>query len=300
MTNTDTETARGLSLIIPAYNEENGIRGVIEEIKTNLSSIDCPLEIIVVDDGSSDGTGEVIRGIGGILSLCHEVNKGYGAAIKTGIRAASHRFVGITDADGTYPSARIPDLLSAMEKDELEMVVGARTGDNVRIPLLRKPAKWTLSKIANYLAREKIPDLNSGLRIFRKNTAIRFFNILPDQFSFTTTITLAMFMNGYRVRFIPIDYHQRVGKSKIRPIYDTLNFLQLIVRTILYFDPLRIFLPLSLLFIIGGLLLVGHRIIFGFGFGVTSVVMIVAGVQLMALGMLADLINKRITATPEE
>jgi glycosyltransferase involved in cell wall biosynthesis len=296
----NTETDRGLSLIIPAYNEEKGIQGVVEEIKANLSSLNCPLEIIVVDDGSTDRTGDVIREIDGIRSVRHEVNKGYGAALKTGIRSASYPFVGITDADGTYPSQSIPGLLSAMEENGTEMVVGARTGGNVRIPLLRKPAKWTLSKIANYLAREKIPDLNSGLRIFRKKAVTRFFNILPDQFSFTTTITLAMLMNGFRVKFIPIDYHQRVGKSKIRPIYDTLNFLQLIVRTILYFDPLRIFLPLSLIFIVGGLLLLGHRIIFGHGFGVTSVVMLVAGVQMMALGMLADLINKRIMLVPED
>ena len=157
----------------------------------------------------------------------------------------------ITDSDGTYPNDRIPELAAMMT--DWDMVVGARTGDEVRVPLVRRPAKWALNMLANVLVETRIPDLNSGLRVFRREVVLRFLPILPNGFSFTTTITLAMLSEGYRVTFVPIDYYARQGRSKIRPVYDTLNFLQLIVRTVLYFNPLRVFLPLSLFFFGAGL-----------------------------------------------
>jgi hypothetical protein len=133
------------------------------------------------------------------------------------------------------------------------MLVGARIGDSVNIPLIRRPPKWVINQLANYMVGTKIPDLNSGMRIMKKEIIERFFNILPEGFSFTSTITIAMLSNGYQVKYVPIDYHQRKGKSKIRPFNDTLNFVRLIVRTVMFFDPLKVFLPISLPFLIGGL-----------------------------------------------
>lgn len=284
----------GVSIVIPAYNEEKGIAGTLEEIKRMTKNLEMECEVIVVDDGSRDNTGEIANK-SGVKVIQHPQNRGYGAALKTGIHHAENDTIVITDADGTYPNGDIPKLLAEMEQYDCEMVVGARTGENVNIPLIRKPAKWAINKLANYLSRTKIPDLNSGLRVMKKNVVERFLGVLPDGFSFTTTISLAMLTNGYLVRYIPIDYRKREGKSKIKPIKDTLNFIQLIVKTVLYFEPLRVFTPFSMVFILASL----GVLLYSFFFkpqvmDITTLVLFVTGVQMLAIGMLADLINKRL------
>jgi glycosyltransferase involved in cell wall biosynthesis len=280
-----------VSVIVPAYDEAESIGQVLTDLNAALSAGDLTYEIIVVDDGSTDQTPGIARASGARL-LQHGVNRGYGAALKTGIRAARGDRIVITDSDGTYPADCIPKLATLL--DEWDMVIGARTGRNVHMPLIRRPAKWALNQLANYLTGTQIPDLNSGLRAFWRETALRFFPILPNGFSLTTTITLAMLSENCRVHFMPIDYHERRGRSKIHPIYDTLNFLQLIVRTVLYFNPLKVFLPLSLLFVVAGVL-VGliSKLVFGKLLDTTMIVLIVTGVQILMLGMLADLIDKR-------
>jgi glycosyltransferase involved in cell wall biosynthesis len=216
---------------------------------------------------------------------------GYGAALKTGIRHAKNEIIVITDADGSYPIDNIPLLLENMEN--ADMVVGARIGKKVHIPIFRKPAKWFINKLANKLSGIKIPDLNSGLRAMRKDRVERFFSILPDSFSFTSTITLAFLTNGYSVKYIPIEYYKRKGKSKIHPIKDTLNFIQLVIRTIMYFDPLKVFLPLSFIFFgASGVVLIASWLSGRF-MDVTTVILFVTGIQLLAIGMIADLIDKR-------
>lgn len=210
-----------VSVVVPAYNESGAIVRCIEHLRATLDPVDFAAEIVVVDDGSTDGTSDQLAAIEGIRVLRHDRNRGYGAALKTGIRAARGEIIVITDADGTYPVDRIPELVAAME--ECDMVVGARTGQKVRIPLVRRPAKWFITTLASYLSEAEIPDLNSGLRAFRRHDALRLFGILPDGFSFTTTITLSMMCSGMMVRFIPIDYHERTGRSKIRPLRDTWN-----------------------------------------------------------------------------
>jgi glycosyltransferase involved in cell wall biosynthesis len=276
-----------VSVVVPAYNERQGLAGVLQELK----ALGAEYEILVVDDGSTDGTDEIARAAG-VRVLRHHRNRGYGAALKTGIRAAAAPVVVITDADGTYPNERIPELVARLE--EADMVVGARTGQRVAIPWMRRPAKWVLNRLADYLAETHIPDLNSGLRAFRRDLAMRYFSILPAGFSFTTTITLAFLVNEHRVAYVPIDYHPRKGRSKIRPIQDTANFLSLIVRTVVYFRPLKVFLPIS------GLLLLASVLIFLGSWLFTPKIMdasvtitFVSGIQMAALGLLADLIHKR-------
>ena len=172
--------------------------------------------------------------------------------------------------------------------------VGARTGRNVAIPLIRRPAKWALNTLANYLSETRIPDLNSGLRSFRRDDVMRYFDILPSGFSFTTTITLAYHVNDRFVHYLPVDYHKREGKSKIKPIQDTLNFTALILRTILYFRPLKIFLPLAGLLFLAGIAVLVYSWKFTPKIMDASVsILLVSGLQMAALGLLADLIDKR-------
>ena len=277
----------GASIIVPFYNEKKGIKQTIQHLTDTMNLSGYEYEIILVDDGSTDGSAEEIVGMP-VQLLCHERNYGYGAALKTGVANASYQTVVITDADGTYPIEQIPHLIEEMQ--HYDMVVGARVGKNVHVPWLRRPAKWVIRQLASYLSGKSIPDLNSGLRAMRRSVVEKFLPLLPDGFSFTSTITLAMLTNNYRVRYVPIDYHQRSGKSKIRPIYETINFIQLIVRTITYFQPLKVFLPISLImwFFCGLALL--YRLVVGEGLAIVMTVLFVGGLQMLATGLIADLI----------
>ena len=282
---------KAISAIIPAYNEENGIAQVISELSVVLSKLDITFEIIVVNDGSTDRTGEIVKDLE-VTLLDHPVNRGYGASLKDGIREAQYDDVLILDADGTYPQDAIPALIA--EADRYDMVVGSRTGGSVAIPPHRRFPKWLLKKMADYLVGMKIPDLNSGLRIFKKSLALKFFNILPNGFSFTTTITVALLSNNYRVKYIPINYNKRTGKSKFRPIQDTFNLLNLILRTSLYFNPLKIFIPFSLiLFLLAILVFIFSKFFTPQVMDITVIVITMTAVQIMALGLIADLIDKR-------
>jgi len=283
-----------VSIVIPAYNEEHGLGPVLEALLADMAQAGGPFEVIVVDDGSKDETA-VIAEQYPVTVLRHRVNKGYGAALKTGIRHAQHDLICITDADGTYPNNRIPQLVNLLTSEGYDMVVGARIGENVQIPLVRRPAKWALGRLAAYVANEPIPDLNSGLRVFRRHVALRFFNILPNQFSFTTTITLAMLTNQYLVLYVPIDYFARVGKSKIRPIHDTINFMQLVLRIGLYFAPLKLFLPLSLWLLILGIAWGSLTLaVTGQIADVSTLVIVMTAFQVFVIGLLAELINRRM------
>lgn len=287
----------GVSIVIPAYNEERGAGPVLVELlellRRELRGI--PWEVLVIDDGSSDNTAQAIQAhvCDELRLVRHPVNRGYGAAIKTGVSEAVHPWILITDADGTYPAVHIPELLA--HRRQFHMVVGARTGPKAAVALLRRPPKYVLRKLASYLSRQNIPDLNSGLRVMRKDILERFANILPDQFSYTTTITLAMFSAGFHVKFLQIDYLKREGKSKIRPIADTIAFTKLIFRTVLYFDPLRVFIPAAGLFILAAIVVaVGSLSITGRLMDVTTVLLFTTGFQLLMLGMLADMLNRRL------
>jgi glycosyltransferase involved in cell wall biosynthesis len=280
-----------VSIVIPAYNEEEAIGSVIDQILSTMEKADITNEIIVVDDGSTDRTVQVVQKRA-VQLVRHPFNRGYGAALKTGIRKAKYDTVAIIDADGTYPVEDLPRLVSGI--GEWDMVVGARVGKDAKISPLRKLARWFLTQLANFLVGTPIPDLNSGLRAFRKDIAMRFYPILPSGFSFTVTITLALLSNDYLVQYIPIRYYKRRGKSKIRPVRDTLGFLQLIIRTVMYFAPIKVFLPVSLLLFaisIGVLLYSGfilHKVM-----DITVIVTALASLQIAMLGLLADLVDKR-------
>jgi glycosyltransferase involved in cell wall biosynthesis len=287
---------QGITIVVPAYNEEQGILGVLER----LSALDVgvPKEILVVEDGSTDRTAEVLAAalprFPAVRVLRHPSNRGYGAALKTGFAAARHEVVVITDADGTYPENRIPDLLACIDRGA-EMAVGARRGEDVNIPLVRRPAKAALRLLASYLAETPIPDLNSGLRAFRRELVLRYRAILPEGFSFTTTITLAALTNDHRVDYVDVNYAARSGSSKIKPIRDTLRFTALIIRTVMYFNPLKVFYPLAGFLLLVLLCSLGYDLFIESppNLGDKSVLLFVALVQVLTVGLLADLIEKR-------
>jgi glycosyltransferase involved in cell wall biosynthesis len=280
-----------VSIVIPVYNEKETIGSVIDQILSVMEKADILNEIIVVDDGSTDETVQIVRERA-VQLVRHPFNKGYGAALKTGMRKAKYDTIAIIDADGTYPVEDLPKLVSGI--GEWDMVVGARVGQDAQVSPLRKLAKWFLTQLANYLVGTPIPDLNSGLRAFKKDIAIRFYHLLPSGFSFTVTITLALLSNDYLVQYVPIRYYKRRGKSKIKPIRDTLGFLQLIIRTVMYFAPLKIFLPVSLaLFLLGAVIFLYSVLVLHKVMDVTVVVTMLASIQIAAIGLLADLMDKR-------
>lgn len=272
-----------VSVVIPAYNEENGLAGSLEIVHDVLQKTGRTFEIIVVDDGSSDRTAEIAEGLPCRL-LRQPRNKGYGAALKRGIRDARSEMIIITDADGTYPADQIPALLEKAATHD--MVVGARVGKNVHIPLVRRPAKWALRQLASYLAGYPIPDLNSGLRLMRRSDVARFAHILPNGFSFTTTITMSLLCNGMGVTYVPIDYARRIGKSKIRPV-DAWHFLVLSLRVAVLFNPLKVFLPLGLAVFLGGAVKLAYDLTIG-NLSETAVMCFLTALIIWAVGLLAD------------
>jgi len=286
----------GVSVVIPAYNEEHGIGQVLGQLEEVMGGAGHAYEILVIDDGSDDGTAAVAEGFSGrVKVLRHNANRGYGAALKTGIRHARFETVCITDADGTYPNGDIPRLLDHLASSECDMVVGARTGDSVAHPLSRRPAKWMLGRLASYVVGEAIPDMNSGLRAFKRDVAERMFEVLPDGFSFTTTITVGMLTNAYLVEYEPINYHPRIGRSKIRPIRDTLNFIQLILKMGIYFAPLKIFLPLcGLLFLVATCWALLTWFLLGRMADVSTLIIAMTALQIGAIAMLAELVRSRL------
>jgi glycosyltransferase involved in cell wall biosynthesis len=278
------------SLVIPVYNEEEIIAATVEHLHQIFQS-NYQYEIIVINDGSTDTTSQVLSTVKGITLLEHNHNRGYGAALKTGIRQAQYPLIVITDADGTYPNERIPDLLTLAAR--ADMVVGSRTGKNVTYSNLRKIPKWFLVRFAQWVTKTKIPDLNSGLRVFHRDVLVKFIPVLPNTFSFTTTITIAMLTNNYIVHYEPIDYFHRVGKSKIKPIRDTLRFVQLILRMGVYFAPLRIFLPVAGLFFTAFLITLFQDLFIRQDLTESTLILFVAAIQVGMFALLADMIDRR-------
>jgi len=280
-----------LSVVIPVYNEDKGVEQGIGAIKKSLEKMSANWEIIAVNDGSSDKTKEVLKNISDIKVISHDFNRGYGASLKTGILAAKYENIVITDADNTYPADKIPELLANIS--DHDMVVGARTGENVHHSLLKRIAKWPIHLLANYLVDYQIPDLNSGLRIFKKDLAKQYFKILPSGFSFTSNITLAFLSDGYRVKYFPINYYKRTGKSKIRPISDAIKYFTLVVQMILFYNPLKIFIPVSTILLLGSMASLFFDIFLQNNITEKSIIIFSAFIQVTILGFLADLINKR-------
>jgi len=283
----------GLSIIIPVYNEEMNIESTVGTLIDVLKDSGIICEIIAVNDGSQDNSLENLQKFRDIKIISHSKNRGYGASLKTGIKSAKYNNICITDADGTYPNDRIPDLYNTFISKGLDMVVGARTGKNVSYPFLRKIPKYFINKLANYISGTKIPDLNSGLRIFKKDIALNFFNLFPDGFSFTTTETLAMLSRGYEIEYIPINYFARQGTSKISPIKDTLAFFNLLCQIAVFFNPLKFFLPFVCILGLTSIAFLVRDIFILRNLSQSSVLFPILTLNLFFIALLADMISKK-------
>ncbi|MCX7765132.1 MAG: glycosyltransferase family 2 protein [Candidatus Sumerlaeia bacterium] len=272
-----------ISVVIPAFNESATIGEVVKALK-HLPAIRC--EIIVVDDGSTDATASEAEKAGADRVICMRRNRGYGAALKTGVAHCSHDLIATIDADLEHEPRDIIKLLEAMD-DETDMVSGNRA--NSKSFITRGPGKWLLRQVAEFLSREKIPDLNCGLRLFRKDRFLTVCNLLPDGYSFSTNLTLAFLKNNFNVKFVPVTYTlRREGKSKVSLLRDGINTLGLIMRLITIYDPMRVFMPASIILFIIGLIYAVVMIIKNFNIPDGAVLLMVTGVFLFFFGLLAE------------
>lgn len=281
-----------VSLVLPVFNEEEALEGDLRTAIDTLKATDWEWEIIVVDDASRDRTAEIAASFPEVTLVRHPYNMGGGRARTTGIKKAQGEIMVISDGDGTYPLQDIPRLVE--ELDSCEMVVGARQKEEGTLKVLRVPAKFMIRKLAEFVSGAKIPDLNSGMRAIRKETALPYLHMLPSGHSWVSTITLAFLNNGHPVKYVPIDYYPRKGKSTFHPIRDTSSYIMTIFRTVTWFSPLKIFLPLGLLLLLTGL---GKMIVdivrFSWHIAPSTVILLLGGLQILVLGLIADMIAKR-------
>lgn len=286
------------SVIIPCYNEVGAITHTVEDVLRHLGEEQLDnVEVIVINDGSTDGCERALDHLvldhpGGRLRVVHHHrNLGYGAALKSGIMRSHAEYIAITDADGTYPNHRIPELIHLAR--EHDMVVGARIGEDVTYSRMRSIPKLILVPWVSFLCGEHVPDMNSGLRVFRRDIALKFLNLLPDGFSFTTTITICFLRNRHDVLFVPISYTRRIGSSHIRPIRDTLRFVQLIGRTGMYFAPMRLLIPIAVLLAILFLASLLYDTLVLDNLTDKTILFAMSSLNIFIFAMLADMIDKR-------
>jgi polyisoprenyl-phosphate glycosyltransferase len=285
-----------VSVVLPCYNERDHVELEVKRIRNAFEAAGMSYELICVDDGSTDGTREVLETLPDVRVILLPRNQGSGTARRIGTQQARGRVVVWTDADMTYPNERIPELVGELD-DTWDQVVGARRGEAGTYKLARVPAKWAIRKLASFLSDTDIPDLNSGLRAFKRSVAEPYLRLLPPGFSCVTTITLAFLANGHAVKYVPVDYFKRAGRSKFHPFKDAYNYIIQVLRMIMYFNPLRVLMPvglalLSATFVKAGLDLVVHDLrVAG-----STVLVGLAAFNIMAIALLADLVVRR-TAT---
>ncbi len=277
-----------VSVVLPTFNEEDAIGPVIDEVRTAMNSTDYAYEILVVDDCSQDATVSIAQEKN-VRIVKRQINGGSGAARKTGIREARGELIVMLDADGTYTAADIPKMLELLP--EWDQVNGERLSEEGTMKLLRVPAKWLIRRLAIYLSGQRIPDLNTGLKAFKRSVMMKYLWVIPDGFSCVTTMTLAFLCNGYAVKWIPSKYHKRIGKSKFHPIKDTGKYLSTVIRMVMYFNPLRVFMPVGLmLFLIGCVRGIMDFVSEQGTLQEGDIILVLAGVLIGCMGLLADLI----------
>ena len=285
-----------ISVVLPVYNEKGHLRAEIDRIRAALEASKYSFELIVVDDGSSDGSEKELPGIPGITLITHGKNQGSGAARRTGTTAARGRVVVWTDVDMTYPNDLIPQLVDSMAG--FDHVVGWRQTEEGTLKWLRTPAKWIIRKLASFLSETDIKDLNSGLRAFRRDVAMQYVHELPKGFSCVTTLTMSFLGNGYSVGFFPIEYFPRAGRSKFHWLKDTRRYILQVIRMTLSYNPLKVFLPTGLTLLGLGLVKLGfdwaQR---DFRLAANTLLIFFAALQVITVGLLADLVV-RATKSP--
>jgi glycosyltransferase involved in cell wall biosynthesis len=293
-----------VTVVLPVYNEAGHVLDEIKRIRAALDASPYTYELVVVDDGSTDGSTEQLTKVEGIRLLRFARNRGSGSARRAGTAAARGRVTVWTDSDMTYPNERIPELVARLDAG-FDQVVGARTSEQGTLKVFRVPAKWFIRQLASFLVEERIPDLNSGLRVFRTDVARQYLHLLPTGFSCVTTITMSFLANGYSVDYVPIDYAPRAGRSKFHWWSDTKRYVIQVVRMVLSYNPLRVFLPLAVVLgIVGSVKLVYDLVQYDFKPALNTMLILFAVFQLLLTGVLADLIVRLArqpdTVTPAE
>lgn len=291
-----TEPTLDVSIVIPVHNEVGHLADEIDRISSSMDASPYSWELVLVDDGSTDGSAEIGVGRPHVRVMRSARNRGAGTARRIGTEAANGRIVVWSDADMSYPNHEIPALVDALGNGD--HIVGARTSEQGTLKLFRVPAKWVIRRLASYLTKTKIPDLNSGFRAFRRDVALQYTHQLPAGFSCVTTITMAFLMNGYSVEFTPIDYAERAGTSKFHWLADTRRYALQVIRMILSYDPLRVVLPIATLL---GLVFVGKLgydlVDKDFRPAANTLLLGFALLQVLVIGLLADLVV-RVTRPP--
>jgi glycosyl transferase family 2 len=275
------------SVVVPAFDEEKGLLATLDGLREVLTRSRRQYEIVVVNDGSRDATPRILAACSDVTVVHHNENRGYGAALKTGIRSARHPLVVVIDADGTYAAAAVPVLVDRCAS--ADMVVGARTGLHVHSTPARGAAKWCFRQFAQWITGTPIPDLNSGLRVFDRAVAERFADLLPDGFSFTTTITVASIAERLVVHFEPVDYMPRIGRSKIRPVRDTVRIARHLFWLGLRLAPLRTAGAIALPLCVTGLGLSAYDLFRLGRITPGDLAVLVAGVLVLGNGIRAEL-----------
>lgn len=289
-----------ISVVIPALNEQDSIAATVTTVREVLDASGLgPFEVVVVDDGSTDDTARLAAEAGARI-VSHPHNVGYGKSLKDGIAAAKYDTIVITDADGTYPIAMVPQLVREYQRGH-DMVVGARQGAHYRESIVKAPLRRILQGIVEFTAARKIPDINSGLRVFSRATVSRYFSHLCDTFSFTTSMTLAYMMNSRFVHYVPIEYHERAGQTKVRLLRDSMRTMQYIIEAATYFNPLKIFA----LFAFFCLCMAGVALVSALVFQLVSLFLLGVGaillaILVLALGLLAVLLKQIMDSDRED
>jgi glycosyltransferase involved in cell wall biosynthesis len=282
-------TELDVTIVLPVFNEVEHLKQEVERVRAAMDASEYSYEIIIVDDGSSDGSGELALTLPGVRVIRFLQNRGSGSARKAGTAAARGRVTVWTDVDMTYPNDTIPRLVKELEG--YDQVVGARTSEEGTMKGLRVPAKWFIRRLASFLTKTSIPDLNSGFRAFRTSVARQYLRHLPQGFSCVTTMTMTFLSGGYSVKYIPIEYGKRAGRSKFHPIKDTRRYGVQVVRMVLSYDPLRLFLPTGMVLLLLG---IGKGIYdaneYDFHITTTTLILLFAAFQVFAIGLLADLV----------
>jgi len=277
-----------VTILMPCYNEEEALPKVVGDIRAALQKTKHSYEILVVDDASTDQSSSVAERLG-CRVVRRPVRRGAGAARKTGILAAQGDIIVMLDADGTYATEDIPQMLEFFP--EYDQVNGARTSEEGTVPWLRGPAKWLIGRLASYLAKFDIPDLNTGLKAFKRKMMMPYLWTIPDGFSCVSSMTLAFLCNGHPVKYIPTKYYKRIGQSKFHPVKDTYSYIVTIFRLITYFEPLRVFFPMAILLVGWGIIKSLHDYYFVIHrLQLSDIILIVSGIVIGFQGLLADLI----------
>ncbi len=252
----DRQRSLKISVIVPVFNEESALEQTLQNLKKELASLSIIFEIIVVDDGSTDTSPIILEKIPGIKIIKHPYKKGYGAGLKTGVKHAQHEWLLFFDSDGQHKTEYIRDFIEGT--NQYDLIIGSRQG--YQGPFLRQPGKKLIRLVANYLVESKIPDLNCGMRLLKKEHFLRYKHLFPNNFSLSTTSTLAFIKEGLTVKFLPVTINKRAGKSTLK-VSDGFKTILLALRLIMLFSPLKIFLPIAILGLVVSLSMMAYDLL---------------------------------------